>query len=134
MADHCLWTLASSPQPGGVVEHGWWLAHVTVQVQWATLTASQVEFSSWSVSVKGRGLGEWSWRVSGERVWSGACGVGMAKRGGPQTLGVLRLIGVTRCSKWQGGLSCKAQWAVSLDRELGRVAAELFIVLDDVCI
>lgn len=58
----------------------------------------------------------------------------MAQWRRPQCLSVLRLIGVARCSKGQGGLSGEAQWAVSLDGELRSVAAELLVVLDDVCI
>lgn len=72
MTGHGLWTLAAPPQPGGVVEHGWWLAHIIVQVQRTALSTSQVELSSGSVSVKGGGLGERGWGVSGERVWGGA--------------------------------------------------------------
>lgn len=70
VAGHGLWTLAAPPQPGGVVEHGWRLAHIIVQIQRAAFTTSQVEFSGGSVSVEGGGLCEWGWRVSGERVWS----------------------------------------------------------------
>ena len=73
VAGHGLRTLAAPPQPGGVVEHGRWLAHVVVQVQRAAVTASQVEFSGWRVSVKGRGLVERGGGVSGQRVGGGAC-------------------------------------------------------------
>lgn len=65
MADHGLWTLAAPPQPGGIVEHGWWLTHIIMQVQRAAFTASQIELSGWSASVKGGGLGERGWGVSG---------------------------------------------------------------------
>lgn len=108
MADHGLRTLAPPPQPGGVVEHGRWLAHVIVQVQWTALTAGQVELSGRGVPVKGGRFGKWCRGVSGERVWGGASRVGVTKWSGPQCLGILRLVGVARGSQREWGLSGKA--------------------------
>lgn len=47
-------------------------------------------------------------------------------------MAVLGLVGVAGGPQWQGRLSGEAQRAVSLDGELGRVAAELLVMLDDV--
>lgn len=134
VAHHGLWTLAAPPQPGGVVEHGRRLAHVAVQVQRAALPTGQIELPSWGVPVKGRGLGERCWGVPGQRVWGGARRVGVAERSRSQSLRVVRLVGVAGCTEGQRRLPGEAQWAVPLDGELGCVAAELFVVLDDICV